>query len=399
MKIDKKAWHYLVFKEFGDRIYGNTLNDGNFYDDGKIHHAEVIFEINEDGVVLDKYLEKGEEFFVKLVKGNEYFLLPKKYIKDLPLDSKNAINVKIKRGDTVVWKLITSVESLSIPAKKTMSPLEFIIRWNPLKHENKETWLFMKLVAMCQGIKLGICAETGSGKNSNQTILHSLRKDFGNKQVESTKAIFYATMYYNEYIVIDEITSWEKSKILIEELISTVADDSPNMSKYAKDSNRNMENMSVDNKSVIFTFNPLSENNKRPFKQCWRNADKVLDRYPIFKVDGKIIDSFVKPNKKEINELLLNNDADIKTMVENEHYYRLNISEHTHGWDRTQLVLKRRHLSNTARLIDWYDAISNSQEEFDVHIEFLNKSYNKFKELSSDNTDIEVEEVMIEDDL
>lgn len=393
IRIDKASWHYLVFKEFGNRIYGSTLNDSNFYDDGKIHHAEVLYEIHPTGEVIDKFLEQGEDFFIKLVKGNEYFLLPKKYISEIPLNPTECVNVKLKRGDTVVWKLITSVQSLSIPARKSMSPLEFIIRWNPLKHSQPETWLFMKLVAMCQGIKLGICAETGSGKNSNQTILHSLRKDFANKQVESTKAIFYSTMYYNQYITVDEITSWDKAKILIEELISTVADDSPDMSKYAKDSNRNMENMSVDNKSVIFTFNPQSENNKRPFRDCWRNSDKVLDRYPIFKMNGKITDAFVKPNKREINKLLLDNDADIKTMIENEHYYRDNISEHTHGYDRGRYILKRRHLSNTARLLDWYDAISNTQAEFDSHLEFLNKSYLSFKEQDDETMEVEEEHI------
>ena len=176
-----------------------------------------------------------------------------------------------------------------------------------------------------------------------------------------------------------------------------MADDSPDMSKYAKDANRNMENMSVDNKTVIFTFNPQSENNKRPFKTCWRNSDKVLDRYPIFKVNGKIIDSFIKPNKKQINEMLLTNDVDIKSMIENEHYYRENISEHTHGWSREKYCLERRHLSNTVRLLDWYDAISNSQEEFDTHLEFLNKAYSDFQE--QDYSPPDIEEIHIGEDI
>jgi hypothetical protein len=412
--LDKQYWHYLYWEFFSELIYSKTLSSANTFDDGRIHHQSVLHKIDEDGNYVEySPFNSKDLYFIKFVKGNEFYIVPKRFEADFPIQPKTWLNVKLKKTDSQVWKYLKTYDSLSIPQTKTKEFKQFVNEWNPMTHSNPKVWTLLKLISFTQGLKMAICGECACGKNANLTIRRHIDRKTLPKIKSPSKAKFYTELFYNDYINIDEITSWKLPEVnIIEDTLAEFGDESTDMVKHAKDSNRLLELMKdVSYKSLTLTFNPYDKlNNKFYFEDKFRNSGKIKDRYPIIYIDGHVIDTLRKPNRYQCEADVMQKLNEMREIASNFEYWKHNMSKHLHNWDRSLVPFKKRHLSNISPLIDTIDVYCKTQDEFNDWMTFLNKcklEYNKkarpFTVQSDDKTfkdefqqEFDIEEVFIE---
>ena len=392
--MKKGWWHYGYWNHFGDLVYGNTLNNSHLLEGGRVHQQEKFYEINDRGEV-DFLLNLPTEFtfYTKMSLGSEKYIVPRHFLEFLPFNMKDYTEVRLKPSDTQVWKLIKEVKSLAIPEKQSGSLKQFLQKWNPMAHSDLKSWYLLKMISLCQGLKLGVCSEVSCGKNANLTLRRHIDRKTLPKVKAPTKAMLYSEMYYNDYINLDEVTSWSKTIIGdIEDMIAEFGDESPDMQKYAKDKNKNLELMNnILYKSLTFTFNPYNEtDNPYTFEEKFRNSGKIKDRYPILYLQGKVLDAIPKPSSHSADMVVKENLDEYRSLASEFMYWRNNYNKHLHNYDRSRLKFYRRHLSNINPLIDVLDVFSDTQEEFDSWVEFVNERRDAYNDKTFVQTDAEI---------
>lgn len=382
-----KYWDYRCWEIWREHVYADTLNTSHFYDDGKLHQQDFFWTQgeNEKGDIVNiRWRPSRDEdlYYLKLVKGNMYYIVPKSLINKLPLTPTATKQIRLDPKNTTVWHFITDADSLYIPEKKNMSFRETIDTWNPREHSNEMTWKFLKMLALSKGNKLAICGETASGKNANITLMSSITGKYIKISKPPTIAKLYMDIYNNDFINIDEITSWTKSKAIdTEDMATEMADDTPNMNKFSLASNRMLESIGIDGKSWIYTFNPKTELNENTFETRFLNADKIKDRYPRLRVEGKIVDVVKRPTKGQARKLMLDNFQEMCGIVSNVMYHVNNIEEEMHNWDMSKVNLPTRHFNNMLDLLHRIDAYCESQEEFDSFVKYISEAINSYKRM------------------
>ena len=388
--MEKQAWHYKVWKAWGKRVYNDTLGRDDFMDEGKIHHQDSFYNIQDDGITYEyQNMEVKDKFYFKMKKDNTNYIVPKRFKDDLPINPSAWIDFKLKEKDTKLWKFVTEADSMSIPAEECIGGgyMNFLNMWNPMEYEGgcERTWLFLKIIANTEGVKLGICGKTASGKNSNLVLMNYMRRGVADSVLTPSSAKFYYTIYHNQHINIDEVTSWSGVKVReIEEYVSKIADENPDLSKFTMDKASMMQS-DLENKSVTFTFNPLSPRNKHTFDSRFKNADKILDRYALFLLDGRVTETELKtPNSRQVKQLLETNFGDMCKIASEEHFWRKHYHKYLHNWNYAYCPFTTtRHMNNMRPILEKLDVLSNSQEEFNDWMHWLKTKRDDYNHMVS----------------
>lgn len=405
--MDKQSWHYNVWKKFNTMLYKNTLTQEHIIDNGKTHHQPHFLRLLDDGnleewtpQLTDKKGEILPNTYLKIVKGDQYYILPSLYKDNLPLLPTETIKVRMKPSDTMIWQFISKIQTFKIIGMKHHTTLkEFIDIFNPLEHEDYRTATLMKLLSLIKRVNIGVCGEVRSGKNSNLIISKSITNNVAVKLKNNTQAKFYAMMYFNDIINIDEVTTWDKQKLNdVEDLIVDVADESPDMSKFSMDKKKFMEQMDLTKKSIIMTFNNYTENNKNLVNDKFNNFDKIEDRYPFLFVKGKVIENIRQPTDQQCMVLVTENLSEMRKICEEFIYWCENYGKHLHDWDYNKNPFKNnsRHENNTINLIRVLDVLSATQTEFDTWMDYLSqcqKDYINMVKTAKGLDTYEVEEI------
>lgn len=380
--IDYGAWHFVVWDKWEQKVYGETLSENHLFDDGRIHHQDKFFRIIDGRAVEWEPFNENDTYYIKMVKGNTFYLLPQRYVEKLPIIPTKTLPIHLKKCDSDVWRIIIDCDSMVIPKVKTMEFREFLESWNPISHNNPKTHTFLKFVAFSQGIKLGLCGQPGSGKNTNLTIRRYITKSVAHKVKSPTRAKFYSTLYFNDYVNVDEITSWNKTDVnMVEDIAAELGDESPDMDKYAKDKNRNLELMkNLNFKTLTFTFNPPSDRNPYTFHSRFRNSDKILDRFPLLWVDGKVTQSPNRPTDARAVDIMNQNFHGMCKVASNVEYWKYHINGHLHKFnqDKNPFKINNRFKNNTTALLDVIDCYCCSQTEFDEWMTFIQEMMNLY---------------------
>jgi hypothetical protein len=390
--MKKELWHYANWELFGNWVYGSTINHEHITDNGKIHQQEQFIKIGKDAAATFYHpVDPADTYYVKAVKGNDYYIIPKRFMSSFPIRVTSHIDMKLKEKETHVWKFVSDSTSLAIPEVKSMTLKEFINVWNPLEHSNPKSFVLLKLISLAHGLKLGVCSPMGTGKNANLIIKRHIDRKTLPKIKATTKAMLYRELFYNNYVNLDEITSWSKTIIgEVEDLIADFGDESPDIQKHATDKNKNLELMkNVLYKSLTFTFNPYhSRDNPYTFEEKFRNPGKIKDRYPIIFIDGKVLDSISKPSNAEAEANVAMNKEEYKKLASEYMYWNNNYDKEMHGWNRSSAKFTRRHLSNINPLLDVLDVYSESQQEFEDWLRYLESCRDAYSEKSSFNEEL-----------
>ena len=387
---EKDLWNFVYWEEFSDIVYSQTLNSGDMVSKGAIQHQDVLHEIGDDGKTA-YFTFKGPEdhYFYKFVKGNENYLLSKRFFNELPMVPTTWTDTKLKPADSTVWKFVDTYESFHIPEEKYHETLgDYLKQFNIVEHTNPSAWTILKCISIARGLKLAVCGTYHVGKNANYNLKACIQNNVISGMKNKTEAMFYKLCLFNDDLNIDEITTWTPKKIQeIEDRISTYGDQSTRDSKHALDANKKNEVIkNINSKSFVITFNPYDEK-KHPkyFGDNMGHPGKITDRYPFIHIDGEVVAAPAMPVTGTERKVVEDNIEFFRRNASEFMYWRNNYYKHLHHYDRSSLCFFKdvRKMKNISPLIDVIDVMSISKEVFEYWIDFLNKANADYKRMEN----------------
>lgn len=379
--------HFGVWRAFNKKIYQSTLTGECIVGKGnakyidkvaKIEGVEGNYTVNEEHIVRKKCIE--------LEKGKVRYLLPLSYLKLLPIQPKDFYDCYLKKSDKIVYRMIVKPQSVRVGAERTMSLKELVKRFNPVNHSNPETLTFLKIQAIAskaKGGKYRLCGPPASMKNANDTIIKAITNDT-TRVSKPTLAKLETLFYYNQKVLPDEMTSLTTAQLRdVESFFLTIADEDPTFSKHSMASNKDMNEVDISSASCVFTYNDPDSLRQGStfFDDLWQNPEAFNSRYPAFYVGGEVIDALPKLSTKQANTIMEQNFSTLREIAKNVIYYVRHLTDELHGWDRSKFIVKGRSLPNVECILDGFDVFSDSQEEYDYWIEWMNDSLRKYKKL------------------
>ena len=386
---DETIQHFSVWKAFNDKVYHKTLTYDNVVSSSE-KYIDKVFEVTPtDGgrysVVEGKIIETKCVF---LEKNGKKYILPSKYEKEMPLNPYETFECYLKEADKTIYTFIVQPRSVKINPDKTLSLKDLVAVFNPLTHTDDKTWTFLKLQAIgakAKGCKFRLCSPPSTGKNSNSTIIHCITNDTV-KISKPTLPKMETLLYFNQQVVLDELTSLTASHVReLEPFFLTMGDESPTFTKHSLAKNRDLNEVDVTRSSIVFTYNDpvsLGEGSKF-FDDLWQSKEAFQNRYPALFLEGKIVSSLPKLSYKESVSIMENNFDRLAMISKNLVYYFKHLSDELHGYDRSKLRMSGRHKANFEGVIDALDVFSDSQEEFDRWLSWVNDSMIKYGKLQS----------------
>jgi hypothetical protein len=384
----KEHFHFKVIKAFMDKIYAEAIMKSNLNNDGEELHLDELWFIN-DKTKLAEENTVPESFrdCVLATKGNEKYIIPVQFLEHLPFKVKASHPCYLKKADKKVWKLVISVSSILLPPNKTVNVREYTDEWNTIEHTNQQTWTFLKMVALAtlhMGIKMNIASEPAAGKGAHVSLIAEIKR---NLLVTSTPTIAKAehALYYNETIVFNEMGKPKTEELhALQDFFIWLADQSVRYNKRSMAIRRELGSIDITHRSAIHTYNRKNcLKAGTPFwDDIWANPGALRDRYPQFLVDGKVTESIPDISGFRADALAEAHKEEIKKVVSGLMGLSSAVPQQQHKYS-TELLMKKgqvqwgftpRQLTNIQGLIEYMDAYSQSQDEFNEWLLFLNNA-------------------------
>ena len=376
----EEYWDSKVWKVWSEMLYEKTLT----YQD-KVKRKFYLDKYKKlKGTNIQPISTPVNKAVHRFEKGDDIYIVLDEYIEQLPFNVAESAEGYLTESDKTLLKIVTLPKSVRIKQVQGLPFKEFILLFNHLQHDNEQVRLFLNMLAFSmywKPIKMAISGKRGAMKNAN---LHIYRQIFRDLVVVKTpsKANFQRMIHYYKKIIIDEVTSsTDKSFVrLIEGIVLSLGDGSPELEKDTLAKTKNMQTMDIDETSLLFTFNTLQEikqgsDNNPFFDELWRNLPAVKDRIPCIKLpEGKVRTVFKTVSKREAKKRADKNFTKMKTWADTASYYSLNLEKELHGWKIKELYLTERHRASIEGLLDVMDAYSDTQAEFNGWMDFLNKA-------------------------
>ena len=369
--------HYSVWRAFNHKIYRQTLtaehlSNGEKYVESVYHVVKMPsgkYEVMEGKLVQTKC--------VFLEKGGKKYIMPAAYVKSMPLNPKETFECYLKESDKTIYRFVTVPISVKLSPEKFMSLKDLVTVFNPVKHSDERTWQFLKLQAIAskyKGGKYRLCSPPSCGKNSSDTILHLL---FNNnvRVAKPTLAKLETLFYYHQKVLPDEMTSLTAANVReVEPFFLTLADESPTFTKHSMANKHDMNEVDVSQSSCVFTYNDPGSINpgSKFFDDIWQNIAAFNSRYPALFLGGEVVSEMPKLSAAQAKKIMDECFDGLRKVAKTIAYYVEFLGDGLHGWDRGGLRMSGRHKANFECVVDALDVVSDSQEEFDEWVDWVN---------------------------
>lgn len=371
-----------------DKIYREALMQSNLMNDGEELHLDNLWFINEQAVAEEDAVPKEFRDCVLAVKGSDKYIVPVQFLDKLPFRITDSLPCYLKKADRKLWKLVTGVSAILLPPNKNVDIREFTDNWNPIEHSNQQTWTFLKCVSLCtlhMGVKLNLCSEPAAGKGAHNTIIAEITR---NLHITSTPSIAKAetSLYYNQTIIFNEMGKPKSEEAsALQDFFIWLADQSVRYNKRSMAVKRELNSMDITHKSAIHTYNRKNCLKKDTlfWDDIWSNPGALIDRYAQFLVEGRVTESIPDISPATSAELAKQYDMEIKTVVSGLMGISEAVSSQKHGYSSDILIKKSnkcpwgftpRQLTNVQGLLEYLDAYSKTQDEFNDWLLFMNNA-------------------------
>lgn len=397
----KPYMHFKVIKAFMDNIHKESLMQSNLVNDGEELHFDTLWYLDENNTAIERVVPENMRDVVLATKGNNKYIIPLSMLEKLPFKVVDFVPCCLKKSDKKVWKLVTDIETILLPANNEVNVRKFVDNWNTIEHSNQMTWTFHKLVALStqhMGIKLCVCSEVASGKNSNAVLITEIKRNW---LITSTPTIAKAetSLYHNEVIYFNEMGKPKTEELhAIQDFFIFLADQSVRYNKRSLAIKRGMEVIDITKRSIIHTYNRKQDLLKGHliWDEIFPNQSALRNRYPQFLVEGHVTEQISDLSDSKIKEILISYDLDIKNTISNFMGLSKAVSKQIHNYS-TDLLMKKskscewgftpRQLTNVQGLLEFIDAYCLNQDEFNEWLLYLNNaklSYDKMLSVSSE---------------
>lgn len=375
----KQLWHTFFWKHWNTTIYHEyiTMDDLPTNKSPQLYDKVFVFDadLNE---MIEKIIPMEHQKVVFVRKNGNIYMLPLVYEQQLPVKPIESFECLEKKSNKNLHNFVTNVKSVSVPAdNKGVDFRDWIESLNPIKHTNPLHVRLMKLLVVASaysGVGAGICSNPEMGKG----VYFSLFKYMGTAIAflkAPTEAYLYQCVCANKVLVFDEITTAPSEKVsMIENLVINLKDNTPELPKQALTKGYQKKSANLTQMSAVFTFNrPQDLKRGKPFEEVWGNPAAIKSRFPLFLFDGKVDQAMDNPSPHEMEEAVQTQAQFFKDEMMKAKYWTTNIHTLLKDFDRSKIKLKGRHYTNTKAWYDVIEAYSETQEEFDMYVDELNK--------------------------
>jgi hypothetical protein len=366
------VYHNDVISSFNTKLFSNIFTDDNVT---SLKKSIKIGEVKYYGY----YLEKNKEV---------YFATDA-HVKQLPF---KVIEYSERDFKTEVYKMITKIQSIVIPADKRMSFRHLVDTTPNFNHSNPLHFKLYKIVSLAgyiDRLNVRVSTEAGFGKDSTISIIGGL--------VNSTANIYGATFAKLEYLL--------KNKFLVmNEMGNLKSDDKANMQEFllaigayfntynkrSRKTSNTQEQYDISKTSLMIMYN-LPEyyvsRGQEYFDMMFTKA--VANRFIPFLFEGRLTtkfdkvidpvylsdkyDSTLKDTIATINYFKNNNVTEIKYVMPKE----VKFSDELMRYDRSFKVISK-----------YISEYSLNQEEFDLLTKELYKCYLNYGKHTSKNVEL-----------
>ena len=386
----KLMQHYAVWQAFNKKVYTKTLTSEHIIMNGNEKHIETVMKIESnkdtDSVHVVAPFNPVYKKCIFLEKDGRKYILPSKYKQLLPLNVKIGYECYLKKTDPTVHVFIEEPSIAKITPERTMSFKTVLQVFNPMTVSNPKVLTFLKMLEFAssyKGVKCCVCGNPASMKNSCGTIFRYILNNIvriGKPTLAKLETLFY----YNQKVYPDEMTSLTPANVReVESFFLTISDDSPDFTKHSMATKKDMNNINATNLSCIFTYNRVQDlnNDAQFFDDIWQNVGAFRSRFPqLLLPESIIMEELPKLNQRQANKVMELNYDPLRTLCKNIIYYVNHMDEEMHGWERGKLkISSTRHRTNLQGVLDVLDVASDTQEEYDDWLQFVNNCVTGYK--------------------
>lgn len=384
-----EAQHYAVWRSFNQYVYMKTLTPEDVTHKGNEFYLDEVTEIRKRSTgKYDALAGRAVETkCIFMEKNGIKYILPSMYEKYLPLNVNKSFDCYLKSSDKTIYKFIEDPMSVKISPEKFMELKDLLHVFNPLEHSNPKVWLFLKLQSIAskaKGCKYRLCSPPSTGKNANDIILNMITND--NVRVSKpTIAKLETLFYYNQKVLPDEMTSLTPQQIReVEPFFLTIADESPTFQKHSMATKKDMNNVDISQSSCVFTYNDPQSlvKGSKFFDDIWQNHAAFASRYPALLLNGEILTEMPKLSQKQADLIMNSNFDGLRKIAKTIMYYIQYMSQELHNYDRSGCILRGRHKSNFEGVLDAIDVVSQSQQEFNDWIMWINDRVTSYRNMN-----------------
>jgi hypothetical protein len=393
------AWDYKCWQAFHEKTFKKTLSAEHIK--GRKFFLEAVNKVddkNQSGVKKIVRALVNKNVF-KVEKNGELYILEELDALKVPLMPVSTSEVFIKQSDTTLYKYITNAMSVKIAEQHILSFKDFITSWNPVGHSEERTRLFLNILMIAlqhNTTNIFVCGAPGSMKNANLTISKYIFDNVA-RHGTITRARLETSLHYNKVVNLDELTSVTKASL--EEVEATLLQVTDNSTEYEKGSmaqNTKLQKTNISGKSIILTYNRVQDvkkyNKKKQFiEEKWGNPNALRRRFLAVLIPGKVTSARQQLHVNEAVELMEENYAFMKQWAGMAVYFANHLHEHTHGWKEEVPLLfsDNQQRLNTTSVLLGFDAISDTQEEYNEWCKWFNKCITAYDEMLATIQDVE----------
>lgn len=385
MRKEIQKFHSLTLATYNALMFEQLIHKHNIITEtSKVYQFEG--EDGEETTPLRGYFALKEVGSVK----QKYFITDLVY-EQLPVkvnDSEELYYKESSKSKSVIH-YATNITPFKIrPEQKWKVNKQFLQDIAPFKHSMPTQWELSKIIAIMSYIGktfLGVCSLSEFGKSSIYLIMDALTQKCPVFQPRSVPGVL-AQITSDGNMVFDEVHDAPSDvKSCMENFSLQVAGNSPVYINGALRSKNTKPKYDVTQQSITYLYNVYgnySDPEKQFWDHIWSNKKAMQTRFLTLKLEGKLEEDFDKdfniPQVAEDNKLFYINLAKHLLYLKN-----LKIShKYVLRWQTpNRLSLSGRHKILYDEILWGIDLFTESQEEYIILVESLNKCVNDYKDM------------------
>ena len=350
--MKKELYHYDNITAFNKQRYDHILNANN---------------VSGDEIAIKDKDTEEEEFFYPLKKNKINYLLPSQYIDELPL---KIINDYKSSWRSKAYKMITSIKSIKIIGKKTMSYKQMIDNFIPYAHivpEEFKVWKIICNVAYMSRINIRAISYPGWLKDSPLVILAMLRGDVTTLNKPTFAKLKYVLAGNNKILGMNEVQNIKsEEKYPLAKYYEDVGDFKPKFVSDSRATGHTREECSIINHSSMTFYNFPKKDTETLFDDVF--DPKILSRiFPILLSGGNHDETACLETFGLINSEFTEEDYDEMTAyLKNHVYYEENYKEllKAKAWNNPHSFRNTRWQRNYDTICQGLKLYSDDEREF-----------------------------------
>jgi len=354
----------------------------------EVQFKDLMFQthVNGDEMFIEKAKDdeaqavQVKEYFFPMKKDRKSYLLPTKYLRELPvkIDEETKVNF-----DKKAYHIITDCHPAGFGSQQTFSSFkEFVDNFCNYKHSNKDDFLLWKLVgltALFKRVNVRVATNPAFGKDS---VLRVANGFMGNVSIVNNPTLPKIEYLLNSKVLVtNEIGAiQEQHRRNLQDYYLMCGDFANQYVKRSRATvNKAQEDYDISKLSNVVLYNTLEtyQSDHRQYFFDFQFSGAVLNRFMPFKFSGEVLEEF--DEVLNIKQIVSDNVEFYKRVVKMLKFIEKNYDGMVHGYKFNDRGFKNRQLRNWKTICMTIDMYAEDQEEYNILCDKLYARYDDYK--------------------